>query len=304
MPSSSLLVGYQPGGITTITESTFTTGNIWYVCSTVTGASDAAGFGKSPASPFATIDYAIGQCTVNNGDKILVMPTHAETVSGAAGIDFDVAGVTVIGLGEGPNRPTITMSAVASTIHFDAIGSRLENCLILFTEDTTIGIDIDKADCIVRNCEFRNKLTATAKEAVTMIDVTSAANAADRTLIDGCRFFAQTAGTTQAIELGEVNDKVRIKGCEFWGDYSTAAIHNPTGKVLTLMTVEDCTIQNLNSGSHSIELVSACTGALKRNFYHNAMTQQTCVDPGSCFSFECFQTDVVDTSGILTPAIT
>lgn len=302
--ASPLFNRSQPGGINTIYDPTYTSGNIFFVSSTAAGAADSVGAGRDPDKPFATIDYAIGQCTASNGDKIFVLPYHAETVAGAAGINLDVAGVSVIAVGEGAARPTITMSAVASTIGMNAAGCQINGFLILFTEDVTIGVDINAADCIVRNCEFRNKLTATAKEAVTMIDVTSAANAADRTLIEGCKFYAQTAGTTQAIELGEVNDKVRIRDCEAWGDYSTACIHNPTGKVLTLLTIEGCTLQNVNSGSHSIELVSACTGALKENFYHNAMTQATCVDPGSCFSFQCFQDDVVDTSGILTPAVT
>lgn len=280
----------------------YTTGTYFFVQSTT--GTDAGGNGLSPETPLATIDYAIGLCTAGKRDVIVAMPYHAETISAAGGIAMDVADVTVFASGKGAARATITMSAVASTLTMSAAGCTLEGCLILFTHDVTAGIVITAVDCVVRNCEFRNKLTATAREAVTMIDLTSAANGADRTLIEGCQFYAQTAGTTQAIELGEVNDKVRIRNCEAWGDYGTACIHNPTGKVLTLLTIEDCTLQNTNSGSHSIELVSACTGALKRNFYHNAMTQQTCVDPGSCFSFECYQDDVVDTAGIITPAIT
>lgn len=35
-------------------------------------------------------------------------------------------------------------------------------------------------------------------------------------------------------------------------------------------------------------------------FYRN----QTGVDPGSCFSFECYHCDAVDVSGILAPVVT
>ena len=55
--------------------------------------------------PFGTIDYAVGRCTANRGDVIYVMPGHSETIGAAAAVDFDVAGITVIGLGRGALQP-------------------------------------------------------------------------------------------------------------------------------------------------------------------------------------------------------
>ena len=300
---SELFVRKQSGGLFVVNNETKVTGNIFWVDS---GAgSDAAGYGGNPDKPFATLDYAIGLCTANNGDVIYVMPGHAETVSGAAGIDFDVAGVTAIGLGEGPDRPTITMSAVASTIHFDAAGTHFENFLVKTEHDNTIVCDVDKTDCKIINCEFRARTAATAREWVTCIDVNGgSANACDRTLIKGCTFYCPTAGADNCIGLDEVQYGVVIDGCYMWADCNDAPIHNPTGKVLTSLTIKDCFIANLQTGDHSIELVSACTGALIRNLYHNDMTQATGVDPGSCFSFECYHDDAVDTNAILAPVAT
>ena len=34
------------------------------------------------------------------------------------------------------------------------------------------------------------------------------------------------------------------------------------------------------------------------------MTQATASDPGSCFSYECYHDDVIDTSAIVSPAVT
>ena len=62
-------------------------GNVFWVDS---GAGSNGNKGTF-ARPFATIDYAIGQCTANNGDLIMVMPGHTETVTAAAGIAVDVA---------------------------------------------------------------------------------------------------------------------------------------------------------------------------------------------------------------------
>ena len=280
-----------------------TKGDVFHVDSGHINANDGNS-GRDPRHPMATIDAAIGRCTANNGDIILVSEGHAETVSGAAGIDFDVAGVKVIGFGTGADRPTITMSAVASTIHFDAIGSWLENILFLVEHDCTIVIDVDKADCTIKDCEFRARTAATAREWVTCIDVTGSANACDRLKVLGCFFNCPTAGANNCIGLDEVHDSIEIAGCVFWGDFVDACIHNPSGKVLTNLLVRDCILTNLQSGDHAIELVSACTGNLIRNLYHTNLTQQTACDTGACFSMECYHCDAVDVGGIISPILT
>jgi len=302
MTKTPLFARHQSGGVFTIVDEGLTTGNVFFVDSGSSDGSDATDYGNNPDAPFATLDYAIGQCTANNGDRIYVMPGHTETVSGAAGIDFDVAGVTAVGLGNGADRPTITLSATASTVHLDAASTAIDNFLFTVSADATVGIDVDKTDCVLSRCEFRN---AAAKEAVSWIDVNGgAANACDRTTIDGCVFYCPNAGTTAGVELGEVADRVAITNCVAVGDYGGACIHNPTGKVLTNLLVADCILENKQTGDHAVELVSACTGLLVRNAYSSDMTAPTGVDPGSCYSVECYQADAIDTSGILAPVAT
>src|SRR3990167_4296924 len=60
------------------------------------------------AKPFSTIDYAIGRCTANRGDIIMVMPGHAENLATAAVIAADVAGIAFVGLGLGTKMPTLS----------------------------------------------------------------------------------------------------------------------------------------------------------------------------------------------------
>ena len=79
---------------------------------------DQAG-GGTYQRPFRTVDFAIGECTANRGDVIYVMPGHAETIvaaATAATIAIDVAGVTVVCLGSGDDRPTFTFEHATSTI--------------------------------------------------------------------------------------------------------------------------------------------------------------------------------------------
>ena len=64
---------------------------------------------------FATVDAAVSSCTANAGDFVYVLPGHTETVT-ATSIDLDVAGITVVCLGNRENQATFSYSAAASTI--------------------------------------------------------------------------------------------------------------------------------------------------------------------------------------------
>src|SRR3990172_1175278 len=96
-----------PGGLPSIVDVTKYIGNIFFVDSNAGQASDSEGSGYHPDAPFATIDYAVGQCSENQGDVILVLPGHVETVSAAAGLDLDKAGITIIFCGHGNARGSI-----------------------------------------------------------------------------------------------------------------------------------------------------------------------------------------------------
>lgn len=65
-------------------------------------------------APFSTIAFAISQCSDNNNNIIYVRPGYTETIIAAGGIAFDVPGVTLIGLGQGSNRPTLTFTTSTS----------------------------------------------------------------------------------------------------------------------------------------------------------------------------------------------
>lgn len=85
-------------------------GNIFWVDS---GAGSDSGNGTYHR-PFATIDYAIGRCTASNGDIIVCKAGHAETLTSASAITFDVAGVTCVAAAgaTGALRPKLTFSSI------------------------------------------------------------------------------------------------------------------------------------------------------------------------------------------------
>lgn len=97
-------------------ESLFTTGKVFFVNSVIGSDGNT---GEDPGAPLATVQAAITACRASKGDKIVVMVGHAETVTSTS-INLSKAGVTVICLGAGANRPTFSFGAAAATITVSA----------------------------------------------------------------------------------------------------------------------------------------------------------------------------------------
>lgn len=97
-------------------DSLFTTGSVIFVHSG-TGSNDNSGL--DPSTPKATVQGAIDICTAAKGDRIIVMPGHAEVVTSTS-MNLSKSGVSVICIGSGLNRATFTYSTAAATITVSA----------------------------------------------------------------------------------------------------------------------------------------------------------------------------------------
>lgn len=152
MAKTELFARYQAGGAFVFTDESRTTGEIFFVHSTGT---DSVGGGKNPDAPLATLDFAIGLCTANKGDRIYVMPGHAETTSAIA---LDVAGVEIIGLGTGRLRPALTATTAAT----DLLNVTAANCSIKnvrfvgAASGCTALLDVAADDFTAENCVFEH----------------------------------------------------------------------------------------------------------------------------------------------------
>jgi hypothetical protein len=251
--------------------------------------------------PFATLDYAIGRCTANQGDKIFVAAGHVETITSATALVLDIAGIEIIGLGTKENRPVYTFTtATAASVVISANDIYISNLVFKgnIASQVTI-LDCNAKRTVIDNCYF----TEGTAQPLTHIDINGGgANACDGIKIINCTFNAPTANATAAIELGEVADSVIIDNCSIWGDFSDAGIHNPTGKILTNLTIINSTISNNQTGDHAIELVSACTG-IAQNLYMYADAFATAFDPGALKCFETYSVSAADVNGRLNPVV-
>jgi hypothetical protein len=185
-----------------------TTGNVFYVDS---GAGTATGPGYTPETAYSTIDAAVGACTATNGDVIIVMEGHAETVIADSGIDVDVAGVRIIGMGRGASRPTVTFgTAVTADLKLAAAGCSIENLLFIAAIDALTGpIEVSAADCAVINCEYRDAACIETTDVLTVI------TGGTRCLVDGFKYvhIGGTGGTQQQSIVNVATDVDGVEVC-------------------------------------------------------------------------------------------
>ena len=169
---------WQSGGMFAIADVLAHAGTVWFVDS-VTGT-DAAGRGRDPGTPVATLDYAVGLAAA--GDTIVCLETHAETIAGATGAVLDKAGLQVLGVGHGDRRPTFTLAtAVGATISVTSPNCLIENIRVISDlADIAAGITLAAgADgAVIRRCYFSDG--GATKELVIGVSV---AAACDRVLI-------------------------------------------------------------------------------------------------------------------------
>lgn len=230
--------------------------------------------------PFATIDFAIGQCAANRGDIIIVRPNHVETVTAAAGLALDVAGVAIIGIGRGANRPTVNFTTVVgASMVVSAAACSMFNFLFTGGIDAlTNPVHIQAADFLLSHCETRD-VTGQATDFI----VTTAA--ADRLEINNwVHRGAAVAGADTALSIVG-GDGIKIQ--DFWvdGDFAVAAIENVT-TASTMLTIGGkdgpCYARTRNVADAIITCVAAdTTGFIGPNIY--ARLQENAANIGAAF---------------------
>lgn len=197
-------------------------GEIFWVNSSTTAIAKSAVGGSngndgSYRRPFATLDYAVGKCTANRGDIIVLMPNHTETL--AAVVALDVAGVAVIGLGQGTNRPAFTGGFVGDLFAVSADNITISN--LFFNEKTTAAttnstIDIAAANCTVQNCHFDFGANETLGLTVTA--------AGEIVWFEGNEFVITANGPTNCIQFEGVVDQPTLIDNLFVGSDGTNAV--------------------------------------------------------------------------------
>ena len=248
--------GGGPVTITTGGGSAPTATQHFYV--SADGAS--TGSGESWVMGLDTIKNALTKCTAAEANVIHVDARHAEAIANATDLAINKGDVTIIGEGEGDNRCLLTFgTATTANIPVTGVGATLDNFIITTagTFDITAGITVSVAGVTIRNCEFRGVDADT--DFSTYILTT---NAAERLHVENCTF--RSAGTLPAAGVGAVGaiDGLVVKGCQFFGKFTTACVDFVTGgSALTNALIDGCYFYNTGNPLMTKNVVDSVTGS-------------------------------------------
>jgi hypothetical protein len=211
--------------------------------------------------PFSTIDYAIGQCTASKGDVIMVKPGHVETVTAAAGVALDVAGVSIVGLGNKRNRPQVNFTtAVGASFKVSAANCWVEN--IRFTggiDALTNPIHVDAADFTMVNWTYTD-VTGQCTDCVL-----TTANA-DRMELAYFEYDGATAAGTNAGIALVGGDGIKIHDFVMDGNFAVGGIDVRTTATTDLKVFNCNSFRTRNAADiFIVDTITASTGTVGPN---------------------------------------
>lgn len=285
-----------------------TSGQVFYVCS-VTG-SDAYD-GKSPATAFATVDFAIGKCTANKGDVILLMPDHAETVT-ATSIALDVAGVRIVGLGTGANRPTFTYGAAAATITVTGANCMWANCRFVanfLNVAAAFTVGAAKGFHVLGNTAMD---TSSVLNFLSFLVTGSTNNQADALTVKGNYFLGKATSPNAFVSILANEDRIDISDNEVFMAATNDVGHFITlsSKILTGARISrnKCIVVGATTATVGIFLTGSgttSTGVVDNNYVASLdTTSELIATAGTGLSyFENYYTGNADASGKLWPVV-
>ncbi len=264
------------------------TGKVFYVDSGVANEGD----GGSWDTAFDTLDEGIGACTANRGDFILVAQGHAETM-GTASVNVDIAGITILGLGNANLRPTFTFDTATDTFAIAATGDNVTIANLRFVAGVTVvaaGIDVlTTVDGLsIIECEWAVTTAGTHE----FEDCIIFAATCDDALIANCLFdggAVTNADSDSGIHfLG--SDNITIVGNQFFGDYSVACIENITTASNFITIASNIMYNGIIGGTAGlntvacINLKSDTSGVIIGNeVYTNVATPELAIVAADCF---------------------
>lgn len=302
---SGLFWKQTPGSLPVIQDAKSFAGNIYFVDSGTAQGGTSAGYGLHPDKAFTTIDSAIDQCTTGQGDAVFVLAGHAESIVAAGGITLDKIGVSVVGLGVGNNRPTITFATLdTGDVEVDSASCGLYNLrFVVDVASLAAAIDVDAAGFVMEDCDFYGN-NAAAETA--LISVITDANA-NQMAIRRCSFnwsatlngTAITTTSTECIRLVGADHAI-IEDCYISGDFTTAAINGITTASLDIQILRN-RIHNIATENIAgiVDLVAGCNGVIAHNhgFMGYTVSLAAIIDPASCAMIENYFSNVVTEAG-------
>ena len=294
----------QAGGGFSVENMDISTGARFYVGSTVTAAADNLGAGHSPDTPCATIDYAIGLCTASQGDIIYVMPGHIENVIAATGINCDVAGISIIGLGHGNMLPTISFTAAAGSVTVSQANVTIKNIRFVanFETGVTTGFTIAAGGdgLTLDGLQFRD----TSATFEFLIHASIATTVTDLT-IKNCRFIGAAGTLSGSLVFAGSTNNAEICNNYWYVDSSNSVIMHDAAAAVGMNLHDNCIINyDTDTAEYCAEFSTGSTGVASDNRFGYNHVDAEMWKGDAMFWFENYMSNTIAETGVVDPATT
>lgn len=257
--------------------------------------------GETPDAPLATADYAVGKLRASRGDTIICLPGHAENLATATALVLDVAGIRLIGLGEGNLIPTFSTTAAAGTISVTAANVTIANIRLTanFATGTTAGITVaaTATGLTLRDVQFRD----TAATSEFLVHVSVAAAVTDL-LISRCSFVTLAGSLTNSVLFAGASTDCTIEDSYFFVDSADDVIDHLAGASVNLVVRRNIII-NADTGAagYCVRYKSDGTGTVYDNrFAYNKVDAEIGIGAAAWW-LENYASNTIAESGRLDP---
>jgi hypothetical protein len=252
-----------------------TTGSVFFVDS---NNGNDGNKGTDCNKPLATLDVALSKCTANKGDTIYLMPAHAETITGAGGITFDVAGVNIVGLGRYDTRPRFLMDgATTVTALVTAANVSLSNVVFAAGHaDIAVCMVISGKGFRLDSCRFEQNVAN--ENWVDVIHAGAADNDYDGLEIINCEIEQVDAAFVTAIDLLKNANDVKLMYNRIIGDFDAtpyAPIYCASTEVQKNILVQGNLIHNAHDANAAVGISIANTSSTGWIVYNHVGHQDT-----------------------------
>ena len=214
---------------------------------------------------YSSISSALSNCVANRGDVILALPGYAETLTSA--LALSVAGVSIIGIGNGSLKPQITVNAAADGFNMNAANVLLDNFHFAApeTDDATAMINFAAAGLTVRNITGIG-----SKTSKNFVDCFTIASGADDLTLENIKLNNSVVAVNSFLSIESAVARMKIRGFRAFGDVATAGIID--GAAATQIDWEDVVVGVVGTTKPAATLDSNPTGIINRARFSGTST--------------------------------
>lgn len=223
--------------------------------------------GGNRVFPTITAAIADGNVVASRGDVILVLPGYTQTVT--TPLTLSKAGVSIIGIGTGSLRPTITGNGAVDAVDITAANVTIENIAFAapLTDAQTSAINVAAGGdfATIRRCSF---IGSVATENI--VDIITLVAGANGVTIEDNTFYNLTVAVNSGIHIEGALSDLTIRRNYMVLEVVAGGIID-TGAA-TNLRLEDNVIVVTGTSKSGIVLDSNPTGAALRNYVKGTNT--------------------------------